>query len=64
MRYILIILCSVSLLIGCQRSMTNDEVISECAKCTKAGLKPVVIQNGFTYEVRKVICVPKWEDRK
>ena len=53
-------LCLIILLLGllgCQ-FMTNDEIIAEVDKCKKAGLDYQVIQNSYTYDVFKVICIP------
>lgn len=42
---------------GC-RPMTNDEVIIEVAKCKSVGMYPQIVQNGWTFSVLKVVCIP------
>lgn len=38
--------------------MTNDEVIIEVAKCKSVGMYPQIVQNGWTFSVLKVVCIP------
>jgi hypothetical protein len=42
-------------------AMTNDEVIAETRKCESAGLRAVLIQNGFNFKTMRVQCEPRKE---
>lgn len=46
------------LLVGCD-GPTNDEIIAETQKCRDAGMDTQTLINSWTYQVRKVQCVPK-----
>lgn len=45
---------------GCSIStMTNEEVVRQKKICDDAGMDTDVVQNGFTYAVTRVVCIPK-----
>ena len=45
---------------GCDKPMTNDQIIQESAKCKAAGLKPILYTDGWDwYKVTYVQCEEK-----
>ena len=56
MKYLILI--SLFFLFGCE--MNRQDTISAIKECEDAGLVPVIIYNGLTYQVRGVRCdIPK-----
>jgi len=41
---------------GC--SMSNDEIIKEHEKCKNAGMSTIVNNNGYSNNVKSVVCMP------
>lgn len=57
---ILYLIILISLFCGCETigwNMTRQEVIAACKECTEAGMKPIILRNGWDYGIRDVICV-------
>jgi len=54
----LLLLIVTLLTIGCYKEMTNDEIISEAAKCQQAGMKAELYTNGWTGSPIQVVCYP------
>ena len=58
MRFLIVAIVA-SFLCGCERTMTNDQIIAETKKCEAAGLKADPMVNGWTGAVRNIQCIPK-----
>lgn len=59
MRKLTALILAITILAGCGRALTNDEIIAETQKCEAAGLRAVVQYNGMTMNARKVTCLPE-----
>lgn len=60
-KIILIIFVICTPLFGCNKYMTNDEVIKECKKCEAANMEPRIYagEGGFSSGIIRVDCYPK-----
>lgn len=62
-----ICLAGVAVLIGFVQGMrwlipdalTNEQIVEQTKFCESNGMDAGVTMNGFTYDVQKVICLPK-----
>lgn len=63
MKYILILAVLSFTFYGCQRGMTNDEVIVETRKCEEAGLRAISYITAIDDRII-IRCMPRVEVKK
>ena len=63
MKYILILTVISFMFYGCQRGMTNDEVIAETHKCEQAGLRAMSYITAIDDRII-IRCMPRVEVKK
>ena len=42
-----------------KESAKNDWIIKETKRCQDAGLRANAVYNGWTYSVKKIVCMPE-----
>ena len=62
MKRVIVLLTISCILVGCDKIMTNEEIITEKDKCLKAGMDYVVYEGGMgiPYPIRVTCLKPKY----
>ena len=56
MAKILLLFCAVLFLAACDQPLTRQEVITGVKECIEAGLRPVILHHGWSFQQVQVNC--------